>query len=143
MATTKAWKPKKFKTAQAFTDWTFKQLVKQGTRCVTRVAHDTVCAYSNQHGQHCAIGLHLNPNDIQVMQWFGEVNRLIHTFPEETKHLSELPFYTPAFMLAVQRLHDASSPIDVKHASHKLKFFHGIDVSKPQYLAWAEIIKNQ
>ena len=62
------------KTLQEVSDEIAAKLIEQGERCVNSSGY---CQYSNDKGQHCAVGWLLPEDDPRLMSTIGSVNDLL------------------------------------------------------------------
>ena len=125
---------KQFKTAQEACDYSVQKLVEQGGRCYNVV--DGVCVYGDGHGNHCAIGWLLDPNNKDLMSYAGSFDDLPSSYPDEVPVIihNNLDLFA-----ALQDFHDKPDSIIREYYRNRLRYNYKIDTSAPHWQQWVDM----
>jgi len=125
-------------TVQEACDYAIKQMVKQGRPCTD--GYD--CLYADHAGNHCAIGWLLDPNDEELMGFFGTLPSLLSDMPDKVPHIIRNNSFV---FSALQTVHDIAfySKLEYiktpKQAVATLQNKYGVDTSGPHWQKWVQI----
>ena len=128
---------KQFRTAQEACDYSVQKLVEQGEQCYDVV--DGVCMYGDGHGNHCAIGWLLDPDNKELMNYDKGVKGVVNEFqdgvPEVIKDNIDL-------FPELQEFHDAPDSLIREYYRNRLRYDHNIDTSAAHWQQWVDMGKR-
>ena len=125
---------KQFKTAQEACDYSVQKLVEQGERCYDVV--DGVCMYGDGHGNHCAIGWLLDPNNKDLMSYAGSFDDLPSSYPDDVPVIIH---NNRDLFSELQSFHDAAASHTRENYRNRLRDHHNIDTSAPHWQQWVDM----
>ena len=125
---------KQFNSAQEACDYSVQKLVEQGGRCYDVV--DGVCMYGDGHGNHCAIGWLLDPNNKDLMSYAGSFDDLPSSYPDEVPVIihNNRDLFTE-----LQRFHDEPRSQRREILRDVLRVAHNIDTSGDHWQQWVDV----
>ena len=123
---------KHFKTAQEACDYSVKQIVAQGGRCVS----NDYCRYSDGQGHHCGIGWLLDPDDKDLMNYVGYVHRMIEGLPNKVPQIIK---DNVGLFGTLQEFHDEPGSHNRKMRRNRLRDNHNIDTSGDHWQKWVDM----
>ena len=123
---------KHFKTAQEACDYSVKQIVAQGGRCVS----NDYCRYSDGQGHHCGIGWLLDPDDKDLMNYVGYVHHMIEGLPNKVPQIIK---DNVGLFGTLQEFHDEDYSIIREMCRDGLRDNYNIDTSAPHWQQWVDM----
>ena len=124
---------KQFKTVQEACDYSVKQIVAQGGRCQE---DDDNCLYGDGHGNHCAIGWLLDPDNKGLMSYVGSIYAVTPSYPDEVQAIikDNLNIFAE-----LQRFHDEPESQRREILRNVLRVAHNIDTSGDHWQKWVDL----
>jgi len=125
---------KQFSSAQEACDYSVQKIVEQGGRCYDVV--DGVCMYGDGHGNHCAIGWLLDPNNKEFMSYKGSFDDLPPSYPDEVPVIIH---NNRDMFAALQDFHDKPGSHAREYYRNRLRDNYKIDTSAPHWQQWVDM----
>jgi len=125
---------KQFNTAQEACDYSVQQIVKQGGRCYDVV--NTTCVHGDGHGNHCAIGWLLDPDNEDLMNYRGPVCATAKDFPHKVPQIIK---DNVKLFGTLQEFHDEDYSIIREMCRNRLRDNYNIDTSAPHWQQWVDM----
>ena len=126
---------KQFKTAQEACDYSVQQIVKQGGQCTD----DGICLYGDGHGNHCAIGWMLDPDNSELMNYGEGVQYVVDEFPDDVPQI--IKDHVCLFG-DLQKFHDYAGRVWREEWRDRLRDNYKIDTSAPHWQQWVDMGKR-
>jgi len=125
---------KQFNSAQEACDYSVQQIVAQGGRCYDVV--DGACMYGDGHGNHCAIGWLLDPDNEDFMSYKGSFDDLPTSYPDEVPEVirDNIDLFTE-----LQCFHDVPESQRREILRDVLRDNYKIDTSAPHWQQWVDM----
>ena len=125
---------KQFNSAQEACDYSVQQIVAQGGQCYNVV--DDLCMHSDGHGNHCAIGWLLDPNNKKLMGYTSSIRLLVDDFP---KNVPQIIKDNRDLFTELQRFHDEPRSQRREILRDVLRVAHNIDTSGDHWQQWVDM----